>query len=72
MKFPQRLNRPRKNSGPGRNDVPQGLKCRLRENPPIPQGTAERYFQLPIRDWTSLVYPTQHCVLGYSQTSLRD
>jgi hypothetical protein len=28
--------------------------------------------QPPLRDWTSLVYPTQHCVLGYSQTSLRD
>jgi hypothetical protein len=27
---------------------------------------------VPIRDWTSLVYPTQHCVLGYSQASLRD
>jgi hypothetical protein len=34
----------RKNSGPGRKDVPQGLKC-LRENPPVPQGTAKRYFQ---------------------------
>ncbi len=30
------------------------------------------FFQPSLRDWTSLVYPTQHFVLGYSQPSLRD
>jgi hypothetical protein len=37
-----------------------------------PEGTAESYLQPSLRDWTSLVNPTQHCVLGYSQPSLRD
>ena len=59
----------RKNSRPGRKDGPQGLK-RLCENPPE---TAERYFQPSLYGTgLPLVYPTQHCVLGYSQTSLRD
>ena len=29
-------------------------------------------FSRPWRDWSVLSYPTQHCVLGYSQPSLRD
>jgi hypothetical protein len=30
------------------------------------------FFSRPWRDWLVLTYPTQHCVLGYSQPSLRD
>jgi hypothetical protein len=48
-----------------------GLQC-LCENPPVPKGRPRVTFSRPLRDWTSLVYPTQHCVLGYSQPSLRD
>jgi hypothetical protein len=29
-------------------------------------------FSRPCRDWIVLVEPTQHCVLGYTQPSLRD
>jgi hypothetical protein len=44
-------------------------------NESSPEGTAElipHIFQPSLRDWISFVYPTQHCVLGYSQASLRD
>jgi hypothetical protein len=32
----------------------------------------EMIFSRPCRDWIVLLEPTQHCVLGYAQPSLRD
>jgi hypothetical protein len=48
----------RNNSETGRKDVLQGLWC-LRENPPVPQGTAERYFQPSLTglDFARIPYP---------------